>query len=353
MRLDVDIGQTDVLIIDDSVFIHFAMKDYFLKSGFRKVVCTNNGAEGLRLFQELKPRVVIIDAVMPEMDGFVVFSVMHNIDIEQKCVFVMVTSSQNEGDMERAFTIGFDDYFFKPVNMFLFVAKIKKMLWDKIRCIDEIEKDEIAKTRYVQTSMLPIWIDNAYVSVEHLYSPFEEVSGDFLEYLWDEKTRTLRGYIFDVAGHGLSSAMQVFAIKMLFSQGRNRFSTMMDYVNREMFRNNQHENMVAAISFEVDLRTNMLRFTAAGISPFKVLTNMGMTETIKTTGFPLGYDKNTRYRSRSFSLNGVKEIIFGSDGYFELLDRNLDMKTKEDDASAVIVKIKRGVCENGLDSRKK
>lgn len=331
----------DVLVIDDSELIRCTMRDFLLKSGFRKVFCANDGIEGLRLFEKNKPQIVIVDAIMPNMDGYIAHSIMRNMDEGKKCVFIMITGSDKPEFFDKAFAMGFDDCFSKPINKMVFLSKIKRMLREKLENdIEIIESDEIERATRLQVSSLPKVIDNEYLTVRHLYSPFEKVSGDFFEYWWDSKSKVLKGYVLDVAGHGLASAMQVFTIKMLFSQGSNLKGNVMEYVNAEMFKNNQHDSMVAAIAFEVDLKEEVLRFIPAGISPFHIKSGCDELP-VKTAGHPLGYKRDATYKEHVIGIENVYEIIFGSDGYFDLINKLLQIDERHDDVSAVMINLKR------------
>jgi CheY-like chemotaxis protein len=83
-----------------------------------------NGREALEKIREARPDLVLLDIQMPEMDGYAVLREIRSDPSLQGLRVVALTAFAMQGDRERAFEAGFDDYLTKPVT----VAKLKAQL---------------------------------------------------------------------------------------------------------------------------------------------------------------------------------------------------------------------------------
>ena len=118
-----------VLVIDDDEIIREALKRSLKLYGF-KVYPAEDGLTGLNLAREKRPAFILLDWMMPEMDGLEVLSELkHNKKTEDIPVF-MLTDKGMIGDLDQAFEIGADDYITKPSDLAL-LGKIVKTKWEK------------------------------------------------------------------------------------------------------------------------------------------------------------------------------------------------------------------------------
>jgi chemosensory pili system protein ChpA (sensor histidine kinase/response regulator) len=118
-----------VLAIDNDEFIRKALKCSLKLYGF-EVYLAKDGLTGLKLAQEKRPTFILLDWMMPEMDGLEVLSELkHNERTEHIPVF-MLTDRGLIGDLDQAFEIGADDYITKPSDLTQ-LGKIVKTKWEK------------------------------------------------------------------------------------------------------------------------------------------------------------------------------------------------------------------------------
>ncbi len=117
-------SQEHIQIIEDELEIAELIKDYLEDEGFQ-VTISLNGIEGLNTFQNERPDIVILDLMLPGMDGFEVCRLIRK-DSE---IPVLILSSKNT-DMDKvlALGIGADDYVTKPFSPIELVARIKAHL---------------------------------------------------------------------------------------------------------------------------------------------------------------------------------------------------------------------------------
>ncbi|ANY69457.1 hypothetical protein BBD42_25455 [Paenibacillus sp. BIHB 4019] len=105
-------GQTSILLIDDEVFNRELMERYLAKTGWT-LAFADNGSEGLRLAKKLRPKVICLDILMPNMDGWSVLNALKN-DAELADIPVVIWSMTS--DRQQGYTLGVSEYLTKPVE---------------------------------------------------------------------------------------------------------------------------------------------------------------------------------------------------------------------------------------------
>jgi len=118
-----------VLVVDDDELIHEAVKRSLKLYGF-KVYLAEDGPAGLKLAQEKKFAFILLDWMMPDMDGLEVLSELKHDERTEHIPVFMLTDRGMIGDLDQAFEIGADDYITKPSDM-MQLGKIVKTKWEK------------------------------------------------------------------------------------------------------------------------------------------------------------------------------------------------------------------------------
>lgn len=148
-----------ILIVEDEEVIADLEKDYLELSGF-EVEITNNGKDGL--MQALKGdfSLVILDLMLPEIDGF---EVCKKIREERNIPIIMVSAKKDDIDKIRGLGLGADDYITKPFSPSELVARVKAHLNRYDRLVGSIQKkNDIIEIRGLQIDKTArrVWIDN-------------------------------------------------------------------------------------------------------------------------------------------------------------------------------------------------
>ncbi|MBZ0297046.1 MAG: response regulator transcription factor [Anaerolineae bacterium] len=115
---------TTLLVVDDEESIRQPVSAYLEAEGYT-VYTASNGQEALRLFQRYKPQFVILDVMLPGMDGF---EVLQRIRRESDAYVLMLTAKSEEADRIVGLTMGADDYVTKPFSPRELVARVKAIL---------------------------------------------------------------------------------------------------------------------------------------------------------------------------------------------------------------------------------
>jgi DNA-binding response OmpR family regulator len=113
-----------ILIVDDEAHIVELVRLYLERDGFR-VDSASDGAQGLRLNHELRPALLILDLMLPEVDGL---EVCRQVRAESDVPIVMLTARDEDIDKIVGLELGADDYLTKPFNPRELVARVKAIL---------------------------------------------------------------------------------------------------------------------------------------------------------------------------------------------------------------------------------
>jgi len=139
--------QNKVLIVDDTKHVVVLLKHYCQKAGYG-VTEAYSGKEALDRLKEDKFDIVLLDVMMPGIDGFAVAKAIREDEKTKFMPIIMVTALSELDDRVKALNIGVDDFLTKPVDEILLITKIKSLLKAKE------EKEELDKIKFEYTSML-------------------------------------------------------------------------------------------------------------------------------------------------------------------------------------------------------
>lgn len=205
-----------VLIVDDTPenisIISNALSD-------KKRIAATNGEKAIELALQHKPDLILLDIVMPGMDGFEVCRILKSNTETQDIPIIFITAETETESIVKGFEVGGIDYVTKPINVRELQARVKTQLALKIsmdnntRYIAEIDKrnkqitDSINYAYLIQKASLPSKDYLKEILPEHFvyYGPRNIVSGDFY---WAKKVKDKTIVIAaDCTGHGVPGAL--------------------------------------------------------------------------------------------------------------------------------------------------
>jgi two-component system alkaline phosphatase synthesis response regulator PhoP len=116
-----------ILLVDDDEHILLSLKSIFETAGF-SVQCADNGKEAIELAKKFVPHLVILDLIMPGMDGIEICHELKNIPTLQKTLIAFYSARNEDYSQIAAFSAGADDYIIKPIRANVFVVRVKALL---------------------------------------------------------------------------------------------------------------------------------------------------------------------------------------------------------------------------------
>lgn len=156
-----------MLVVDDDVVIRSMLKKALQNQGY-DVVEAPNGSEGVELFRKLHPDIVLLDVLMPMMDGFEACTAMRKLDPERTVPIIMLTGLDDVTSVDRSFDAGATDFITKPINWSLFSQRVRYSL--RTRDMDfELRKNQLRIRHALQVARLGYW--DWDVRNDHFYMP--------------------------------------------------------------------------------------------------------------------------------------------------------------------------------------
>jgi len=113
-----------ILVVDDKANIREMVRDYLSEENFR-VLVAENGQQALYTARQEKPDLILLDVMMPKMDGY---EFMRAYCKEQSTPIILLTARMEETDKVLGLELGADDYITKPFGMRELVARIRAVL---------------------------------------------------------------------------------------------------------------------------------------------------------------------------------------------------------------------------------
>lgn len=116
-----------VLIVDDDRSTRSALRNTLLRDGFR-VEEAGDGAQALLMLKRMQPDVILMDAVMPVMDGFAACARIQELPKARAIPVLMITALEDEPSIERAFAAGASDYIPKPIHFAVLSQRVRRII---------------------------------------------------------------------------------------------------------------------------------------------------------------------------------------------------------------------------------
>ena len=171
----------------------------------------------------------------------------------------------------------------------------------------ELRRDvDVAKR--VQQGLLPELPDSPFVTIRTLYHPSHFVSGDSYHLEWRNEGKLLRGFLLDVSGHGLATALQTASINVLLRESAIQHLPLinqMRWINARAKKYFGKDSYAAMLGFELDLSARILRYVGAGITRF-----YANGKEIATSGMLVGIRKSPEF------IEGVLPVALDDCFYF-------------------------------------
>lgn len=116
-----------ILVVDDDPYILMSLEFLMRKNGF-DVMIARNGTETLELLEQNTPDVVLLDIMMPDVDGYAICKHIRNTEKHKHCKVVFVSAKSKETDIQKGYDLGAELYITKPFSNKDLVNKITSLL---------------------------------------------------------------------------------------------------------------------------------------------------------------------------------------------------------------------------------
>jgi len=313
-----------ILIVDDTP-LNIGVISGALKDSYKTKVATN-GEKALALASaEEKPDLILLDIMMPGMDGYEVCSRLKADPATSEIPVIFLTGQTSAEDETRGFEVGAVDYVHKPFSPAVVKARVRShILLREARAQLASQllalNTELEMARQIQLSILPHSIPKlAGLDIAAQYLPMTSVAGDFYDFIQiDDKHIGI--LIADVSGHGLPSALIASMLQVALT-GQASHASEPDKVllglNRA-FCGKFTRNFVTAAYVYIDLENNFMRYAGAGHPPmFQWRNSTGKATQVLENGLVLGIIEEASYEALEFLLEPGDRYVLCTDGILE------------------------------------
>lgn len=151
-----------ILVVDDEASIRQLVQAYLEKEGYR-VHTAADGKTGLSLAQQLDPEVVVLDIMLPELDGL---EVLTRLRRDSDVYVIMLTAKTEETDKVVGLSMGADDYLTKPFSPRELVARVKAAL-RRLRAQTDEARSEVLEFKHVRVDpgSRRAWVDDREIEL--------------------------------------------------------------------------------------------------------------------------------------------------------------------------------------------
>ena len=314
-------AQKLILIVDDTP-LNIGVISGALKDSYKTKVATN-GEKALALASgEEKPDLILLDIMMPGMDGYEVCSRLKTDPATSEIPVIFLTGQTSAEDETRGFEVGGVDYVHKPFSPAVVKARVRShILLREARAQLAAQllalNTELEMARQIQLSILPHSIPQLPgLEIAARFSPMASVAGDFYDFIQiDDKHIGI--LIADVSGHGLPSALiaSMLQVALTGQAGHAPEPTkVLAGLNRALC-GKFTQNFVTAAYVYVDLEKNLMRYAGAGHPPVLQWRNStGKTSKVLENGLVLGLFEEAVYEALEFPVETGDRYVLYTDG---------------------------------------
>jgi sigma-B regulation protein RsbU (phosphoserine phosphatase) len=297
------------------------------------------GKVALKIAESQSPDLILLDIMMPEMDGYEVCRQLKANPLTCDIPVIFLTAKTETTDETEGFALGAADYILKPVNPPLLRARVKTHLALK-RSMDELKaaysiinrqkermQQELDVGRDIQMSMVPDTVpafpEREEFDIRGLLLPAREIGGDFFDYFFIDRDK-LCVCVGDVSGKGVPAALFMAVAQTLIkaTAGEDHSpASIVTRVNDEISRDNPSCMFITLFLGVLQVKSGELLYTNAG-HPYPYIKHAnGEVETLKKLHGPVvGAIDGLAYKEDSFRLAKHDQVLVFTDGVTEAMD---------------------------------
>lgn len=327
-----------ILVVDDDAFNREILARHLERQGH--VVCqASNGREAFSILSEAPFDIVVLDVMMPGMNGFQFLEAIREDARLHDLSTIVVSSLEDTASMARCIELGAEDYLPRDFDPIILKARIGSLLEKKaykrqndeaLRQLVETQERLASELRdaaaYVR-SLLPKRLRWRGIAADWEFIPSLSLGGDcFYYHRLDENRLAL--YLIDVSGHGIQAAL-LSATIMNMLRGLSlggvdygRPASVLSRLNRS-FRIEDQNNMFFTIWYGVyDVSSRLLKYSSAGSPPAILVGPDGVVSELVGDGPVIGVDEKAVFGEFDEAIDIGSNLYLFSDGLFEIRSKS-------------------------------
>jgi sigma-B regulation protein RsbU (phosphoserine phosphatase) len=342
-----------ILVIDDEPVARLSLSGRLKKLGYR-VLEAPDGVAGLAAIRRERPDLVIVDWMMPGMDGPTLCETLRNDADLATSQVIMMTSHDQPEQIAEGLARGADDFLSKAASKQEIVARVQAGLRahalvtqleqtrDDLNCTNQalvgkqklLDEDLASASRFVRSLLPEPGRPTAGVEMAWQYLPSSTLGGDLFGVArWGREHLGL--FMLDASGHGVSAALRSAAMAT-FLHPDNLIRVVGAYIPEEIVAEaNRRFPMTPEGEYftlwigALHLPTWTLRYVSAGHAGAVLCGATRQSTWLSQRNLPLGFASEAKYQSESVSVDRHDRLYLLSDGVYETMSSAKELWGRE------------------------
>lgn len=323
-----------ILIVEDNEKNWPVYRAYLEAAGGKRLEFACNGLEGLEKVVSFQPDVVILDLVMPTLDGHDFLRRLRAEPAYSDLPVLVVAATTSEEERHQVFAAGGTDFMSKPIDGLELAARAGVHLRSRLAMQelkefrDRVEHD-LTMARKMQRDLLPNTaavadaLESCGIELDAFFEPSVELGGD----LWGVRSGSdgkLAVYTVDFSGHGVSAALNTFRLHTLMEHidiEAADCGEVLSSLNRSLTNLLPRGQFATMLYGVLDPARDRFRYASAG-APSLVSGGLNPVTVARhaSSSLPLGIKGDVVYETQEISLSRGGFLFMYSDALSEMPD---------------------------------
>lgn len=330
-----------ILVVDDDTLNRFLLVHMLEQQGYMDTFEAENGVEAIELVERLQPDLILLDVVMPEMDGYEVATQLKKMAGDIYLPIIFITALEDEDSLARCLEVGGDDFVAKPFDKVILAAKIRAHARTRL----------LSKKAFEQNELLSFYrndVEREHKIVEHIFSnalsmnpslskyidyclnPATDFNGD-LVLTSESPTGGMYFLIGDFTGHGLAAAIGALPVSQAFQAMSRKGLSLIEMagtINDTLLTLLPDDMFFAAAIVEVNHTGKQISVWNGGLPTLILQDSTGqIIKRFESRHMSLGILEPHEFESEveRYEMSFGDRLIGFSDGIVELENQNEEM----------------------------
>lgn len=328
-----DIESSKILIIDDSNLNVKVITNFLQNSGYHDILTASNGKQGLEMVEIYKPDLIIVDLIMPIMDGNTVIKTLRAQEEYQLIPIIVQTGISDATQQVAAWKNGANSIITKPINFIELLTSIQNLLRQNffiksLNAYKTVMLEDLKQASELQLSLIPsstkkqLLSKNCGVNIESIFYPSRFLSGDLWGIVEFENPYKIGVWLCDFAGKGIRAALQTFKLHTLISsknasEFHNNPDEFTKYLNQQLCAEKQPQLFATFFYGIIDYQNKEFTYASAGATSPIIYNDKKQFKFCESDGMPLGISKKSTYELKKMPIETNSKILFYSDVMIE------------------------------------
>ena len=321
-----------VLVVDDQP-LNLTLLKVMLEQQDYQVSVAGNGVEALAILEQASIDIVLLDVIMPIMDGYETAAIIKQRHSEVHLPIIFITSLEDESSFERCLEVGGDDFIHKPFDKVILTAKIKAHSRTRKLSLKTHEQNKLLEYHYNQT-------EREHEIVEHIFnnalenqhqftnnidfhlSPASMFNGDMC-LVGQSPIGSLYCMLGDFTGHGLAAAVGALPASKVFYTMVNKGMAVSDIaaeVNAVLVQLLPGHMFCAATIIELSSSGKSVSAWLGGLPDAYLIDQQGnVLKTLESQHMALGILERDEFERElvHFEVDKSMRLVLATDGIIE------------------------------------